>query len=43
MTTQTQKAKHVQGKFSDGSKGWRAHKLPEKIGFATHEIHWSED
>ena len=35
--------KHTKGKFADGTKGWKAVKYIEKVGFATHEIHYSDD
>ena len=35
----------TKGKFKDGTTGWKAVKYdPTKaVGFATHEIHWSDD
>ena len=34
---------YTKGKFADGNKGWKAIEPDVKIGFATHEIHWSDD
>lgn len=36
--------KGTKGDFKDGTKGWKAVPYGEddKVGFATHEIHWSD-
>ena len=37
--------KGTKGKFKDGTTGWkyRNYKEDERVGFSTHEIHWSDD
>ena len=35
--------KYTKGTFKDGSQGWKAVPYENKVGFATHEIHWSDD
>jgi hypothetical protein len=37
--------KGTKGTFKDGTTGWRyySYKEDERVGFSTHEIHWSDD
>ena len=37
--------KGTKGKFKDGTIGWKyySYKEDERVGFSTHEIHWSDD
>jgi len=37
--------KGTKGNFNDGNTGWKAVPYDEnnKVGFSTHEIHWSDD
>lgn len=34
---------YTKGTFIDGTKGWKAVPYEKLVGFATHEIHWSDD
>lgn len=34
---------YTKGTFKDGTTGWKAIPYENKVGFATHEIHWSDD
>ena len=38
-TKPTEQMKHTEGEFNNS---WHAHELPEKVGYATHEIHYSK-
>ena len=37
--------KGTKGEFKDGTIGWKyySYKEDERVGFSTHEIHWSDD
>ena len=37
--------KGTKGTFKDGTTGWKyySYKEDERVGFSTHEIHWSDD